>query len=253
MRAMAMDAGRAGFDAVVIGVPGRVDYVSGRLEYAPNLPAGWRDELSEELLGEAIGQPVALANDGDMAAVGEAYFGAGKAFRDVVYVTFSTGVGAGVVEDRRLMRSRRSLGEIGHTILEVDSGNPATVERLASGTALNRQAAEAGLTVVGGDLLALARGGDATATSVVDHVAHAIAATIVNLAHLFSPDVVIVGGGLGRNLDVLGPSIDSLLDRAGPQGLAAPIVVRQADLGDDSGLAGAAGWAAANALSPTGV
>lgn len=247
MRAVAADAAREGFESVVVGVPGRVDYLAGRLEHAPNLPPGWREELDAESLGAAIGHRVALANDGDLAAVGEAHFGAGRSFRDVVYVTFSTGVGAGVVLDGALVRSRRSLAEIGHTLLQdgAGDGGPVTVEALASGTALNREAAEAGLPVAGAELVAQVRSGDPAARAVLDGVATTIAATVVNLAHLFTPDIVILGGGLGRNLDLLGPPVRSALDRYGPQGLPEPIVIAQASLGDDSGLTGAAGWPAA--------
>ncbi len=247
MQGVAADAGKGGFDSVVVGVPGRVDYVAGRLEYAPNLPAGWRDELNVESLSCAIDRPVELANDGDMAAVGEALFGAGRPYRDVVYVTFSTGVGAGVVLAGRLVRARRSVGEIGHTVLiraDEDCAT-ATVEDLASGTALNRAADRAGLSVAGPELVARVRAGDAAATTVLDGVATAIDATVVNLAHLFCPDAVVVGGGLGRNLDLLGSRIRAALERYGPRDLATPIVVTQAALGDDSGLVGAAGWKAA--------
>lgn len=247
MRAVVADAGEAGFDSVVVGVPGRVDYDAGRLEYAPNLPTGWRDALEVESLSAAVGHPVSLANDGDLATVGEAIFGAGRPFRDVVYVTFSTGVGAGVVIDGQLMRARRSLGEIGHTVV-VRSGeddSAATVESLASGTALDREATEAGLPVGGAELVARVRAGDTGATAVVEKVARAIALTIVNLTHLFSPDVVVVGGGLGRNLDLFDRQIGAALERYGPRGLATPTVVIQASLGDDSGLVGAAGWSAA--------
>ena len=251
MRAVAADAGGEGFDSVVVGVPGRVDYGAGRLEYAPNLPPGWRDELDVESLSSAIGRPVSLANDGDMAAVGEALFGAGQSYRDVVYVTFSTGVGAGVVLDGQLVRARRSLGEIGHTVLlRADAdGAAATVEALASGTALDRESTRAGLLVAGAEMVARVRAGDAGATAVLDGVAEAIAATVVNLAHLFSPDVVVVGGGLGRNLDLFGWQVSAALERYGPRDLAAPILVTQASLGDDSGLVGAAGWGAATGLS----
>lgn len=235
--------------SVVVGVPGRVDYTAGRLEHAPNLPPGWLDDLNEESLGASIGCPVALANDGDMAAVGEALFGAGRDFVDVVYVTFSTGVGAGVVLGGCLVRGRRSLAEIGHTVLLTrDDGQVSTVEDLASGTALGRAAHEAGIAVDGGELVALVGAGMPKAVEVFGRVADAIALTVVNLAQLFSPDVVIIGGGLGRNLDLLGPVIRAALDRSGPRGLPNPIEIAQAALGDDSGLVGAAGWF--NAMGP---
>lgn len=123
------DEARMPIDAVVVGVPGRVDYAKGRLEYAPNLPSTWLPDLTEGHLAKLFDLPVYLANDADLAAVGEARFGAGAGYRDVVYLTISTGIGAGVVFDSRVLRATRSVAEIGHTILSVPhlaDGLPAT-------------------------------------------------------------------------------------------------------------------------------
>src|SRR5258708_6544363 len=129
----------AGCEHAVVGVPGRVNYEHGTLEYAPNLPPGWVGRLTEADLGAAVKLSVSLANDADLAAIGETWFGAGRAHTDVVYVTFSTGVGAGVVLARRLLHGRRSLVEVGHTIIDLGASSETghgTLEGLASGTAL---------------------------------------------------------------------------------------------------------------------
>lgn len=114
-----LGGGRGSFQSVVVGVPGRVDYVEGRLEYAPNLPPGWVDDLTSVGLKRHFEAPVFLANDADLAAVGEAYFGAGRPFDDVVYITLSTGIGAGAVYDGRVLRGTRSLAEVGHTVIAI--------------------------------------------------------------------------------------------------------------------------------------
>jgi glucokinase len=177
-------------EQVVLGVPGRVDYRAGRLEYAPNLPPSWVGELTEERLSEVLGVAVHLANDADLATVGESYYGAGAAYHDVVYVTVSTGIGAGVVLDGQLVRGSRSLAEVGHTIISVENlagDAPVTAEHLGSGTALAAQARRRGLDVDGAALVRLVRAGDSAARGVWDEVMSAVAATIVNLTHLFSP------------------------------------------------------------------
>lgn len=237
--------GRGCFGSIVIGVPGRVDYAAGCLEHAPNLPPSWPDALSVTNLGQHFDAPVHLANDADLAAVGEAHFGAGRGHTDVVYITISTGIGAGVVLDGHLLRGTRSLAEIGHTILaldRLDSGEPATSELLAAGRALGRRAAAAGVDERGPDLIDRVRSGDAAAGRVWSDTMQAAAATIVNLTHLFSPDVVVVGGGVGRNGALVRDPVLSLLDRFGPRDLVTPIEVVEAELGDDSGLIGAAAW-----------
>ncbi|MHB8467787.1 MAG: ROK family protein, partial [Acidimicrobiales bacterium] len=105
-----------GCTSAVVGVPGRVDYRVGALEQAPNLPVTWPPMLTEARLSQTVGLPVALANDADLAAVGEAFFGAGRAFSDVAYLTISTGIGAGVVLGGLLVHGRRSLAEVGHAV-----------------------------------------------------------------------------------------------------------------------------------------
>ena len=136
----------------VVGLPGAVDYDVGRLLWAPHLPAQWPDLLSTDGLTEHLGLPVSIANDADLAAVGEAWFGAGAASHAVGFLTISTGIGAGVVHGGRLLRGPRSLAEIGHVVIDwrawVD-GAPSTLEELGSGSGIARLALEAGLGALG--------------------------------------------------------------------------------------------------------
>jgi glucokinase len=229
----------------VVGVPGRVDYHLGRLEYAPNLSGPWVDILNEARLGDELAIHVSIANDADLAAVGEAWFGAGRDFADVAYLTVSTGIGAGIVTGGLLVHGGRSLAEVGHTVVDGEAlarGEPATVEELGSGTALNRLAREAGLDVTGKELVAQVRGGDEAAARVLTRVVTAAAIGAVNLAHLFTPDVIVVGGGLGLNGDLVLEPVRRLLETRGPRALPKAITVVNAALGDDAGLAGAGAW-----------
>ena len=231
--------------AAVVGVPGRVNYQIGTLEYAPNLPAGWAQAITRDMLSTGIGIDVALANDADLAAVGEAWFGAGRQYDDVVYLTLSTGVGAGVVLARRLLHGRRSLIEIGHTVVDLTAaidGRPATLEEHASGTAFLRLAGEAGLPATAPELDAAVRNADPATLVVWNHVVAAAAAGVVNLAWLFAPEVIVVGGGLGLIGDLLLDPLRTALATTGPPALHPPIRVMRAALGDDAGLTGAAAW-----------
>lgn len=237
--------GRGAYEAIVVGVPGRVDYCAGRLEHAPNLPPTWPAELNQDSLGAQFDAPVHLANDADLAAVGEAYFGAGRPYTDVVYVTISTGIGAGVVLDGSLLRATRSLAEIGHTIIAVDQlagDKPATAEELGAGPALEHNAQAAGLDESGAALVALVTSGDPRARLAWDQTMQAAGAGVVNLAHMFSPDAIVIGGGVGRNGSLVQKPLAAMLDEYGPQGLDVPIELVEASLGDDSGLIGGAAW-----------
>lgn len=232
-------------ERAVIGVPGRVSYRSGRLEHAPNLPPHWPSALDERELADRFGIEVSLANDADLATVGEGTFGAGRDHDDLVYLTVSTGVGAGVLLGGRLVVGARSLAEVGHTVLDTAAfrdGLPATFEDLGSGTALERRASRAGLPADGAEITSLVRDGHTEATRIWDELVSVIAIGVLNLTFLFSPSAIVLGGGVGRNGDLLTGPIREALDRHGPPDLPSPVAVLTAELGDDAGLVGAAGW-----------
>jgi glucokinase len=229
----------------VVAVPGVVNYRDGRLEHAPNLPPSWAGALSSSALESRLGLPVDLANDADAAAVGEALFGAGQGYDDVVYVTVSTGIGAGVLLGGRLVAGTRSAAEVGHTILDLyteQEGRPATLEELGSGTALGRAAAAAGLPADGAELVALVRAGDRHARRIWDITVDAVAAGVRNLVQLYAPDVVVVGGGVGQAGELLLQPVREAVHARATPGRRQPVQVVGAALGDDAGLVGAAGW-----------
>lgn len=236
--------GQEPVEQAVIGVPGRVDYVRGRLDHAPNLPPAWAPHLSAAALEQALEVPVRLANDADLAAVGEAAFGAGRGAEDLVYVTFSTGVGAGALLGGRLVAGRRSVAEAGHAVIDRTAwaaGQPCTFEQLASGTALSRRAAALGLEAAGPEVVALDAVGDPRAKLALDAVVEAACVGVRMLAYLFTPERVVVGGGLGSIGPRLLEPIRAHLRREGPPGVEIGVV--GAELGEHAGVAGAAAWA----------
>lgn len=231
-------------DRAVIGLPGVVDHVSERLIAAPNLPQRWIPELTEKNLQHKLGCVVSLANDADLAAVGEATFGAGRDHRDVVYITISTGVGAGVVVGGKLVKGTLSGGEIGHTVVDIGAaqkGMPATVEEIGSGTAIANAAAAAGLPSDGAQFAACVRSGNEKAIAIWQTAIAAVGVGLANLAWIVPPEVIVVGGGVGRNHDLVAPIIAAQLTQFGPE-RATMIAVESAALGDDAALHGAAAW-----------
>lgn len=231
----------------VVGLPGAVDYESERLLWAPHLPETWPDRLSGAEISAHLGRPALLANDADLAAVGEAVFGAGAGSADVAYLTVSTGIGAGVVNRGRLVRGRRSLGEVGHTVIDWRAwraGEPSTLEELGSGSGMARLAREVGLGEVDAQgVLTAAAAGDARAGAVWEGAVAACAVGVCNLVMAFSPSTVVIGGGLGRREEFFGPL--HALVRAHPAHQPEELSVVRSALGDDAGLAGAAAWIAA--------
>lgn len=232
-------------DHAVIAVPARVDHQEGTLLRAPNIPPRWESLITRTTLEQALDLTLVLVNDADVAAVGEAYFGAARGHQDVVYVTISTGVGAGILVGGRILLPRLSGGELGFTIIDRAAAlakEPATVEDLGSGTALARMASERGFEADGREIVRLMGEGDAAAKEIWAGAMEAVGIGIANLVQLVSPTVVVLGGGVGRsNGELVRAPIREAIARFGPPGPRPEVVT--AALGDDPGLVGAAAWA----------
>jgi glucokinase len=245
--AMAAENGFGSPSHAVVGLPGGVDYEAGRFLWAPNLPAQWPDQLSENGLRAQLGLPVSIANDADLAAVGEAWFGAGAKSSSVAYLTVSTGIGAGVVNGGRVLRSSRSLAEIGHVVIDWRAwrdGEPSTVEELGSGSGVTRQAVEAGLGPASSqEIEAGAAAGESRAVAIWQQAIAACAAGVSNLVMSFYPSTVVIGGGMGRQDAFFGPVRDMVLERPGHH--PSDLTIVRSSLGDDAALSGAAAWARA--------
>ena len=242
-----------------VGAPGPLDPIAG-ISIAPPTLAGWHDVPLARLLQQRLGTPVGVENDANAAALGEWRFGAGRDTRSMVFVTVSTGIGGGVIADGRLLHGRRGLAaEIGHMTIADGSedacfcGVRGCWESLASGTALGRRAARLAAAGEAPTLLELAGGGPVTSRHVTsaarqgDQAALALLATearwlgvgIANLLHLYSPERVILGGGVGSCLDLMQAEIErTLRTRAMPPYRDVPVVA--AELGANAGLVGAA-------------
>ena len=228
-------------EGAVIGVPGMVDYHNQEVVKLPNL-AAWEGTISGQRLSDALGLKTLLANDADLGALGEYRYGAGRGSQDIVYVAAGTGVGSGIVLNGRLLKGRFSLGEIGHTIIDRTTGG--TVEELASGIALRRSL---GLDV--SELAERAGKGDPKATRVFDELCRDLSIGIYNLVHCFSPELVVVGGGMTTAGEPLLEPMRAMLARAGPYRLASSVRVVRAETGDDVGLLGAAAFWSESHLS----
>src|SRR5438477_9308926 len=163
--------GREKVTSITIAAPGPIDIKKGVLVNPPNLP-GWRNVPLADLLRRATGARVHVANDADMAGLGEFHRGAGQGTRNMVYITWSTGVGGGLIIDGKLHRGAHgTAGEVGHMIIDPDGpldncGQRGCLEAFISGTALAR---ETGHTAA--ELFAAAAAGDRQARSVVEQAA----------------------------------------------------------------------------------
>lgn len=232
--------------SIAVGSPGPIDLRRGVLVNPPNLH-GWRNVALERLLAEATGAHVHLANDADLAAVGEFHHGAGRGSRNMVYVTWSTGIGSGLIIEGRLYRGAHgTAGEFGHTIIDPDGplctcGQRGCLEQLAAGHGIASQTGHAAL-----EIFAAAGRGEAQAKMVVTRAAVYMGLGLINLTNLVDPDVIVIGGGIVQSWGLVqGVLRETLAGSPFIKPMRRP-KLRRARLADRAGLVGAVEWARSN-------
>ena len=241
-----------------MGVPGMIDSKTGIVTFSNNFD--WEHFHIVEKVQAQIDLPVKIANDANVAALGETKFGCGKEYKNTVLLTLGTGVGGGVVIDGKLFEGNGSAGaELGHSIVQVDGepcscGNKGCLEAYASASALIRDTKRAmqqdknsamwavgTLDNVDGKTAFDYCETDKSAKTVVDNYIKMLGAGIVNFANIFRPEAVLLGGGVCAEGDRLIKPLQAILDRdifAGARGPQVKILVAQ--LGNKAGLLGAA-------------
>lgn len=253
--------GLSDFAAAGIGSPGIANPENGVVEYSCNLD--FHDVPLAELLSRRLNLEVVLENDANAAALGEFAAGAGKGANSMVAVTLGTGVGGGVVIDRKLFSGFNHAGaELGHFVIE-QNGHPCTCgrkgcfETYASATALIRltrtymetdsnslcwQLAGGRLDKVNGRTAFDAmRQGDPTGCRIVEEYLDHLASGLVSIVNIFQPEVLCIGGGVSNEGDALLEPIQKVLDAEDyARNSARRTRLAIATLGNDAGLIGAA-------------
>ncbi len=237
---------------------GPIDTEAGIILGIPTIP-GCEGFPIRQALSDRMGLPVQIENDAIAAALGEWRHGAGRGFRNLVYITVSTGIGGGAVVDGRLLHGRQGMAvHVGHMRLAREGplcscGASACFEAFASGTALTERAQTASrladseflqLTSKSGDVNARhviegAQVGDPQCRALVAEEAMYLGQGITSIIHAFSPERVIMGGGLAQGFDLFEAGIHEVIESDAMAPFKTIRVVRS-DLGDDSGLVGAA-------------
>ncbi len=243
--------------AVGVGCAGMISD-DGTVLFAGNL--GLKNYPLADRLSALTGLPVKVTNDANAAALGEAAYGAGKDYSDSVFITLGTGVGGGIIIDGKLFQGGKNVGaEIGHTVImhggeKCTCGRKGCFEAYSSATALikfTRKAMEEDCssamwktytpdTVTGRTAFDYADC-DRTAKKVVDGYIYNLACGIINLANVFRPQAVILGGGVAEQGERLIAPLQERLDAKifGGQGYA-PVKIVKAALGNLAGALGAA-------------
>ena len=192
-----------------LGLPGPIDRRSGRVGSSSILP-GWVGVRAADELGARLSLPVEVDNDANLGALAELHWGAAAGRSNVVYLKISTGIGAGLVLDGRLFHGSGGMaGEIGHAIVDEQGpvcrcGKRGCLETLAGASALAELLEpRLGRSISTAELLSLAGSGDSGARRVIADAGRHIGRVVATLCDLFNPELIVVGGELGRAGEVL--------------------------------------------------
>lgn len=239
--------------AAGIGVPGMVDAESGVITYANNLKMENLPIVEE--FNEFFNILAYIANDADAAALGELCFGSGKGKKNIVFVTLGTGVGTGIILDGKLIHG----SEGGHMIIETDGelcscGNRGCFECYASATAMKRLTKKHIEENPDGMLAELvkekgisakpafdcAKAGDEKSIELVEKYLDYIATGVANLANIFCPECVLIGGGISNESPEYFAKVESKANqKVFGSAYRTPISVVPASLKNDAGMLGA--------------
>ena len=243
-----------------IGIPGSIDAKRGICIYSNNLD--WKDLDVVGIMKKHFNMPIRITNDANAAALGEAAFGAGKKYPNVIMITLGTGVGGGVVIDNKIYEGSDGTGtELGHMIIVKDGvmctcGRRGCLEQYASANALARETKESmdknpdslmhDISKELGKINArvpfiAARRYDKAALEVVNEYVEYLGTGICNFCNIFRPDCVVLSGGVSNEGDYL---IDRLTKFCEDNNYGFPYskhcVIKVAELGYMAGIIGAA-------------
>lgn len=237
---------------IVIATPGPLSFPDKIVYNSPNLK--WDEVAIQKEMQNRLNRSVIIEKDTNIAALGEYYFGQHKEYKNLIYITVSTGVGAGIIINGKLCRGANGgAAEIGHMVVKPNGdkcgcGRYGCLEAVASGTAIARQAQVKGLfpdsmeNMGSREVGDLARQGNKLAIAILDEALDYLANGVANIVNIFNPDIVVLGGGVMEGLQDLW--LDKLSEKV--YNLAFPLNTRDLQievtkLGGDIGLYGCVG------------
>ncbi len=256
-------------EGVGVGMAGHMRSKDGVVLTTSNLK-GYKNYPVSAELGKRLGIKVALENDANCQAWAEHRFGAGRGFTDMIFVTVSTGIGAGIIINNRLLRGMTgTAGEIGHTIVDPNSdlscscGNHGCFMALAStinlealalkksqrmktrlfsgsGAEETRAAVGDSCRIDGKQVYAHAQNGDPVAVEIIDEYAGYLGIMLYNIFQIFNPPVIVLGGGLMNWQLGYFEKIQAKFNSLAKDMLYDPIRIVRAEIGVESGVIGAA-------------
>lgn len=240
------------------GVAGFTNVREGIIILAPNV--GLRDFHIREILEQRLGKPIKIDNDANVAALGEAWGGAGKGVDNCVCYTLGTGVGGGIIIDGKIYQGFSGMaGELGHMSVVPDleaiscgCGQMGCLETVSSATGIIRMAKDAVArgdrtslaqveNIMAKDVFDAAKAGDEAAIRIVNRAAFYLGKSLAAVAVVLNPELFIIGGGVSKAGDILFNEIRSVFAKLTPEPVQRGVRIVPATLGNDAGMVGAAG------------
>lgn len=241
------------------GIPGVVNSKEGIIDYACNL---YMEHVNIKQKLAFLDFPIYLSNDANVACLAETKFGAARNYDDVVLLTLGTGIGGGVVINKKLYEGYEGKGvELGHTVLVVDGnqcacGRKGCFETCASATALLRYTKEEMNknkessmwsfcnndieNIDGTTSFECAKKGDESANNVIDKYVKYLGEGILNMLNIFRPQVLLIGGGISNQGEFLVNKLNKYCEERNYGYKNCPIVeIKIAELKNDAGIIGA--------------
>lgn len=226
--------------AIGLGVPGPTDRTRRIARKSINLP-GWDDVPVADWLEAQTGLPAMLENDANCAAMGEAWLGAGKNFKDFILLTLGTGVGGGIFIDGKLFTgSYGAAGELGLITLNPDgfpcrSGNQGSLEQYASIGAVLRETGKEPA-----QMGKLAQSGDKSAIEFWQNYGRVLGVGLASLVYVLTPEAIIIGGGISASSQFFLPSTMEEIKKRVVSPSREGLQILSAELGNQAGMLGAA-------------
>lgn len=231
-----------GFDRIGISTAGQVNSKEGSIRYANENIPGYTGMRVKSILEEAFHVPVAVENDVNAAAIGEAAYGAGKEFEDFLCLTYGTGVGGAIVINKKIYTGAEfSAGEFGGILIHPEARKEGDYfsgcyERYASTTALVKRARSYDSSLTNGRKI-FERLDEAPIKEIVDEWIREIMYGLISLIHIFNPSCIVLGGGVMGQTYVVEKLEQMLYTNIMPS--FRKVVLRKAELGNTAGLLGA--------------
>lgn len=232
--------------AIGIGIAGAIDRKNGVVVSSPNLPKGFINIELKKIIEKEFHKPVTIENDAHCFALAESVYGAGAKANIVIGLTLGTGIGGGIIFNKRIYHGRDGLaGEIGHmTVVEdgllCNCGQRGHLEVYGAGKGMVRLYEDlTGKTQNTFFIEAAAIKKDKMALRVIEVMSNVLGIGLANIINIFNPDIIVLGGGMARVKLLTKPAIKKA--RAGviyPILAKTPIVTSK--LGDASPVLGAA-------------